>query len=216
MFTSICWVIYIHIHNAGDMQGSSPVKSSMQLVRAAPVEMETGENVYFEDSDSFYLCPPWIALLEVISTELVPQASFSQAHYSLSYWMLCWSLVAPLALILCEGFESTNEEGSSPWQDKPRVSGGENQEKGFENGCGVFGTRRREICVRFFSAVHHRPKVFAQLPTHPKHVFHARFHARFGTASRFPLRSPHIFETPRAGKPLRLRDFSRLPLLSVP
>ena len=41
-------------------------------------------------------------MLEVISPDLVPEASFSRAHAYLSHWMLCRSLDALLALILCE------------------------------------------------------------------------------------------------------------------
>ena len=48
------------------------------------------------------ILPPWIVFLEVISRELVLEASFSQARSFLSHWMLCCSFVALLALILCE------------------------------------------------------------------------------------------------------------------
>ena len=51
--------------------------------------------------------------------ELVPEESLSQAHSSLSHRMLCCSLVALLALILCEVLFLPMKKGNSPWQDKP-------------------------------------------------------------------------------------------------
>ena len=55
---------------------------------------------------------PWIVLLEVISPEAVLEACFSQAHSSLSHWMLCCSLVALLALILCRALFPPMKKGT--------------------------------------------------------------------------------------------------------
>ena len=60
---------------------------------------------------------------------VVPEASFFKAHASLSHWMLCCSLDALLAMIICEAlflpmkkgnalFQPV-KKGNSPRQDKP-------------------------------------------------------------------------------------------------
>ena len=85
--------------------------------------------------------PPWIVLLQVVSQELVLEASFSQAHASLSHWMLCCSFDALLALILCEVLFLL-KKGNSPLQGKRGWAGGKHQEKRFENGRGIFGTEQ--------------------------------------------------------------------------
>ena len=69
---------------------------------------------------------------------------------SLSHWMLCCSFVALLALILCEVLFLPMKKGNSPWQDKSGWAGGKNQEKGFENGCGIFGAKQAgNLCESF-------------------------------------------------------------------
>ena len=54
------------------------------------VGREIGRKFCFEDSGSFYLCPPGLSFHQ----NSVPEASFSQAHSPLSHWMLCCSVKA--------------------------------------------------------------------------------------------------------------------------
>ena len=63
---------------------------------------------------------PWIVQQDVISQGLlVPEPSFSQAHSSLSHWMLFCSFVVLLAVIPCEGLSLSMKKGNSAWQDRP-------------------------------------------------------------------------------------------------
>ena len=95
-------------HNVSLLRGRGPEhlpKSVCDCVHCLGLRQwrDIGRKFCFEDSGSFYLCPPpWVVLLEVISPELVLEAFFSQAHSSLSQRMLCCSLVALPVLILCE------------------------------------------------------------------------------------------------------------------
>ena len=152
---------------------------------------------------------PWIVLLGVNAPELFPEAPFSQAHF-LSHWILCCSLVALLALVLCEGSVSTCEEGNSPWQEKPGwVWGEEPWIKVWKRAWNFLGLGRREIGVKFFGAADHGPKLFAQMSRHvsresPRlhHQFAQNFAPDFvpvlAQPTEFALRSLSAFEAPRS------------------
>ena len=92
--------------------------------------------------------PPSIVLLDVIEPELASEAPFSQAHSYLSHWMLCCSLVALLALILCEGLFLPMRKGAVRGKTNQGEQGGEPKRKGSKTGVEFLGLGRREIRPR--------------------------------------------------------------------
>ena len=93
---------------------------------------------------------PCIFLLEVISQELVPEASFSHALLlcligstsSLAHWMLCCSLVALLTLILCEGSFVPVKKEQSVGKTNQGEQGSKNQERKVRKQRSLCGTRQ--------------------------------------------------------------------------
>ena len=163
-------------------------------------------------------------MLEVISRELIPEASFSQAHSSLSQWILRCSLVALLALILCEVLLIPMNKGNSSWQDKPGRARGKNQEKGLKTSLEFWGRSRREIFVIFWVLyVDHRSNFLRKCRT----IVHADFRARkeffvrssapdfapvLAQLAEFPFRSLSALEAPRNRRTLEAQRLLGTPL----
>ena len=79
--------------------------------------------------------------------------------------MLCCSLVALLALILCEVSFLPTTKGNSPWQDKPGSTGGENQKKiGSKTGVEFSELSRRETAIRANFGARFRAQATAEPP----------------------------------------------------
>ena len=92
---------------------------SKQELQSMPVERETRGKYWLVRIQTPSISAPLDCLARSHFTRASPEASFSQAHSSLSHRMSYCSLVALLALILSDVLFLPMKKGNSLWQDKP-------------------------------------------------------------------------------------------------